>query len=198
MQTYHCVVNKSRRLGRDDRPEDLVEADISFAPGTEGEKRLLRKDAAWQLEKMFQCAEEQGIILAGVSGFRSYDRQEVIYKKSLNERGKEHTEKYIAPPGASEHQLGLALDLSCEEINYELEQMFEQTRAGIWIRQNASLFGYVLRYPKGKEAITGYSYEPWHVRYVTKPLAYYLDRTGLVLEEYAGIVSGCRSGSFTG
>lgn len=184
MQFYHILVNKEHRLGREDCPADLEEAKICFAPETEPEKRLLRKEAARNLKEMFQRAEEEGIYLAAVSGYRSYERQEEIYQNSLLTKGKEHTEKYIAPPGGSEHQTGLAMDVSCQEMDYELEEEFEQTEAGIWIQKNASLFGFILRYPKGRENITGYAYEPWHIRYVTKDLAFYLTKMNLTLEEY--------------
>lgn len=183
MQFYHFVINKENRLKPCDRPGDLIEPDVVFAPGTEGEKRLLRKAAAWHLEKLFMRAESQGIQLAAVSGFRSYERQEEIYTESLKSRGREYTEQYIAPPGGSEHQTGLAMDLSCPAMNYELEEAFDRTKEGIWLQKNASLFGFIIRYPKGKEEITGYAYEPWHIRYVTKALAYYLSKLELTLEE---------------
>lgn len=183
MQSYHFVINKENRLKSNYRPGDLVEPDVVFAPGAEGEKRLLRKEAAWHLEKLFKRAEAQGLHLAAVSGFRSYERQEEIYENSLRTKGREHTQQYIAPPGGSEHQTGLAMDLSCASMNYELEEEFEQTREGIWLRKNASLFGFIIRYPKGKEEITGYAYEPWHIRYVTRALSYYLSKLELTLEE---------------
>ncbi len=183
MQSYHFIINKEHRLKPTDRPRDLVEPDIIFAPGVEGEKRLLRKAAAWHLERLFKRAQEQGVCLAAVSGYRSYERQEEIYDNSLRFRGREHTEKYIAPPGGSEHQTGLAMDLSCPEMNYELEEEFARTKEGIWLQKNASLFGFIIRYPKGKEDITGYAYEPWHIRYVTRALSYYLSKLELTLEE---------------
>lgn len=189
MQSYHFVINKQHRLGPNDRPGDLVEPDIVFAPAVEGEKRFLRKAAAWHLEKLFKRAEEQRLHLAAVSGYRSYQRQEEIYANSLAVKGRVHTERYIAPPGGSEHQTGLAMDLSCDKIHYELEEEFEQTPEGIWLKKNAFLFGFIIRYPRGKEEITGYAYEPWHIRYVTRALAYYLTKMQLTLEEYTALVS---------
>lgn len=183
MQSYHFIVNKEHRLKSCDRPADLVEPDVTFAPQSEGEKRLLRKEPAWYLERLFCEAEKQGIALAAVSGYRSYERQQQIYEHSLKTKGKEHTQRYIAPPGGSEHQTGLAMDISCEALRYELEEEFEQTKEGIWLKKNAPLFGFVIRYPKGKEEITGYAYEPWHIRYVTKALAYYISKLELTVEE---------------
>lgn len=183
MQSYHIVINKERRLDASYRPVDLVEPDVFFAPGTQGEKRLLRQEAARHLERLMKRACEQGINLVAVSGFRSYERQEEIYHHSMRTKGKDHTQRYIAPPGGSEHQTGLAMDISCKELNYELEETFEQTKEGIWLKKNASLFGFIIRYPRGKEQITGYNYEPWHIRYVTRALAYYLSKLELTLEE---------------
>ena len=87
-------------------------------------------------------------------------------------------------PGASEHQTGLALDVSCQAVDYQLDERFGETREGRWLKRCAPLYGFILRYPKGKEHITGYGWEPWHIRYVTRSLALYLTLTGLTLEEY--------------
>ena len=91
---------------------------------------------------------------------------------------------YVAAPGTSEHQSGLALDLSCPAIRMQLIPEFSHTPEGQWLARNASLYGFILRYPKNKESITGVPYEPWHIRYVTRELAGYLKLTGLTLEEY--------------
>lgn len=189
MFSYDVIVNKSHPFTRHMRPHDLREPDICWSKDAVGEKRLMRKEAALQIEHMFYNAEQQGIHLLGVSGFRSYERQETIYLESMKKRGAEHTEKYIAFPGTSEHQTGLAMDVSCGELKGELEETFAQTREGIWLEKNASLYGFIIRYPKGKEELTGYAYEPWHIRYVTKPLAFYLTKMRMVLEEYHSLSS---------
>ena len=92
--------------------------------------------------------------------------------------------QYVAKPGTSEHQTGLALDVSSPEVDYELEEIFAETPEGKWLAVYAPMFGFILRYPKGKENITGYAYEPWHIRYVGKSLSLYLSLTGMTLEEY--------------
>ncbi len=186
---YQRIVNRTCRLGIEDCPVDLVEPDIFFAPGAEGEKRLLRKEAAEKIEQMFETAKKEKIMLAGVSGYRSYERQKQIYETSVKDKGMEHTSRFIAPPGASEHQTGLAMDVSCESEGYELEETFASTKEGIWLRKNASLFGFIIRYPKGKEGITGYDYEPWHIRYVTPSFAFYLTKLNVTLEEYQKIIA---------
>ena len=93
-------------------------------------------------------------------------------------------DRYVAKPGTSEHQTGLALDISSPGGGYELEEVFGETAEGKWLAVYAPMFGFVVRYPKGKEKITGYAYEPWHIRYVGKSLSLYLALTGLTLDEY--------------
>ena len=90
----------------------------------------------------------------------------------------------MAAPGTSEHQSGLALDVSCPSIQYQLIPEFAETPEGKWLARNASLYGFIIRYPANKEHITGIPWEPWHIRYVTRPLAGCLRLTGLTLEEY--------------
>ena len=92
--------------------------------------------------------------------------------------------RYIALPGESEHQSGLALDVSCPAVHLELEETFADTKEGRWLAAYAPMFGFILRYPKGKETVTGFAWEPWHIRYVSKSLALYLSLTGMTLEEY--------------
>ena len=116
-----------------------------------------------------------------VSGYRSYQRQKELFTGS----------PFVAEPGTSEHQSGLALDVSCPSIHMELSERFSATGEGRWLKKNAPLYGFILRYPKNKEEITGIPYEPWHIRYVTKPLASWLTITNLTLEEYHCFPSRC-------
>lgn len=179
-----CLVNRKYRLKRDDIPEFLVEPDILFdAP--EGDcRRMLAFSAARAAEKLFRSGREQGMLLYGISGYRSFERQEKLYRERLKKAFREYVESHLAPPGASEHQTGLALDVSCPGAGLELTEKFADTKEGRWLVANAPLFGFIIRYPRGKEEITGYAWEPWHIRYVTKSLALYLSLTGLTLEEY--------------
>ena len=112
------------------------------------------------------------------------DRKNSIRRNGGEPKGNESSVHWIAPPGASEHQTGLALDVSCQAVDYQLDERFGETREGRWLKRCAPLYGFILRYPKGKEHITGYGWEPWHIRYVTRSLALYLTLTGLTLEEY--------------
>ena len=180
------LVNRTHRLPRKAIPQTLVEPEIIFDAPVGDRKRLLAVSAAKGVEALFARGKEEGIYPCGVSGYRSYERQEELYQKKRREQPKEIGDHvhWIAPPGASEHQTGLALDVSCQAVDYQLDERFGETREGRWLKRCAPLYGFILRYPKGKEHITGYGWEPWHIRYVTRSLALYLTLTGLTLEEY--------------
>lgn len=180
------LVNRSHRLSRNAIPQLLVEPEIFFDAPAGDARRLLEASAAKAAERLFARGKEEEIYLCGISGYRSYERQEELYQKKLQEQKKESQDpmQWVAPPGASEHQTGLALDVSCQAVDYELDEHFGETREGRWLKRCAPLFGFILRYPKGIEYITGYGWEPWHIRYVTRSLALYLTLTGLTLEEY--------------
>lgn len=141
--------------------------------------------ARTSLDNMFKaCKDEIDISLAMVSGFRSYDYQEGLFKRYSNKHGEDQANRFSARAGQSEHQTGLAFDIGGPDDSYWLKESFETTEEGIWLAENAHKFGYILRYPKGKEDITGYIYEPWHFRYVGIEHATKIYEEGLTLEEY--------------
>ena len=185
------LVNRDYPLSASYAPTDLVIPDIKFSfMDQTADKRKLRKVAAEALEELCNTAlAEAELTIYGVSGYRSYDRQYDIYGGNIIKKGIRHTNLYSAAPGTSEHQTGLAIDVSCASIGYALENRFAETPEGIWLTENCWRFGFILRYPKEKESITGYAYEPWHIRYVGVPLAYYLYTNNLTLEEYYGTPS---------
>jgi len=180
------LVNKEYVLPANYVPEDLVAPDVFFSFSEYSDKRLLRQEAATALEKLFYAASEEGLTLAGVSGYRSYNRQFEIYAANLIKKGIEHTNRYSAMPGSSEHQTGLSIDVSTKSINYRLSTVFADTKEGQWLASNAHNYGYIIRFPDGKSHITGFSYEPWHIRYVGVELATYLYQNDLTLDEYYG------------
>jgi len=191
MSSFSIIINKNRRLPEDYIPENLLEAPIPFSAPPDDPKRLMQKDASYAAKALFKRANDSGMNLYGISGYRSYKRQEELYLAALKKANlttasapDDLAKLLVAPPGASEHQSGLALDVSCPEIDMELTEAFADTKEGEWLKAYAPLYGFILRYPKGKESITGYAYEPWHIRYVSKSLALYLSLTGLTLEEY--------------
>jgi len=144
----------------------------------------MRKEAATALEKMFAEAKSAGIDLAAVSGYRSYGRQNTLFNAEVKRVGKERAVEAVAFPGSSEHQTGLTMDISSRSNNFNLNEEFETTKEGIWLRHNAHKYGFILRYPKGKEDITGYMYEPWHFRYVGVKAATEIYENDWTLEEY--------------
>lgn len=178
------VVNKERSLPSDYRPDDLVEPNVPFSFAEKHDKRLLRKEAAEALERLFAQAEQEGIQLYAVSGFRAYETQRSIYEWNVNQYGEEHANRFSAYPGTSEHQTGLAMDVSSASVGYQLEQQFGDTKEGQWLADNAHLFGFIIRYPEGKEHITGYAYEPWHLRYVGEWIAREVYENDITLEQY--------------
>lgn len=188
------LVNRSYLLPATYVPSDLSEPAIAFSFRYTSEKRKLRKEAADALEKLFEAAAKDNVILYGVSGYRSYTRQKQIYENNVRSRGVTATDSVSAKPGSSEHQSGLSIDVSAKSVGCRLDQALGNTAEGKWLAKNAHTFGYIIRYPKGKEAITGYSYEPWHIRYVGKQVATYLYKNNLTLEEYYGTTCDEKNG----
>ena len=177
-------VNKQRRMPADYVPEDLVRVEVPTILVFE-EVNHLRRAASDALSAMFAAAEaEQGYELLARSGYRSYKTQVMLYDLNVREHGEDYASRFSAQPGTSEHQSGLAMDISSPVVNYQLEQSFGLTDEGLWTAENAHRFGFIIRYPEGKEEITGYSYEPWHLRYVGEKLAADIFRKKLTLEEY--------------
>ena len=181
------VVNKQFSLPADYIPEDLVVPDVLFNFNHYDEKKLLRQVAATALEDLFNAAKKEGLTFYAISGYRSYDRQKQIYDSNIATKGAEYTNRYSAMPGHSEHQTGLSMDVSTTSIGNRLEPVFAYTPEGKWLAKNAHKFGFIIRYPKEKEELTGYSYEPWHVRYVGIEMAKYLYEKQWTLEDYYGL-----------
>lgn len=189
--TVTFLVNREHPLPEGFVPEGLTTPDILFPfSDTSIDKAKMTPEAGEALAKLFDAAyEEAGLTLYGISAYRSYARQYTIYATNLITQGVAHTNRYSAAPGQSEHQTGLAIDISCASEKFGLETTFALTPEGIWVAENAHRFGFILRYPKEKEQITGYNYEPWHLRFVGTELASHLFETGLTLDEYYGVPS---------
>ncbi|MFS0859200.1 MULTISPECIES: D-alanyl-D-alanine carboxypeptidase family protein [Paenibacillus] len=178
------IVNKQRSLPEGYEPDDLVEPNVPFSFDGPHEKRHMRKEAAEALEKLFAGAKADDIELRAVSGYRSYQRQVSIYNNNVKTKGKEYTDRVSSVPGHSEHQTGLAIDVSSPSVGNAIEEVFGTSKEGQWLAEHAAEYGFIIRYPQGEEAITGYVYEPWHIRYVGTDLAPDVVKSGLTLEEY--------------
>ena len=141
---------------------------------------------------MLEAAEEDGVNLTICSPYRDLEYQQMLFNRKIErymKRGMSYMEAYqlssqaVTVPGASEHQIGLALDIVCNDY-MSLDEGFGDTKAGKWLATNSCRFGFILRYPEGKENITGIEYEPWHFRYVGKAAATVIMEQGISLEEF--------------
>ncbi len=153
----------------------------TYAPG-------MNQEAFDALCRMFYDAKVLGYPLKVASGYRSFYDQRYIYNGYVSVNGQAAADRFSARPGHSEHQSGLAFDVDHPDSN-ALLQSFGDSPVGIWIAENCHKYGFIIRYPKGKEHITGYMYEPWHVRYLGAEMATAVFESGLCLEEYFGITS---------
>ncbi|MEL3973600.1 M15 family metallopeptidase [Rossellomorea oryzaecorticis] len=179
-----ALVNKEFALG-EYKPEDLVRPKVPFVFGNqEIEKAYIREEAARALEQMFDAAKSQQIFLTAISGYRSYEYQEMLLNREIEQFGKEKAVMAVAPPGQSEHQSGLAIDISSKSNDFQVNIEFGQTKEGKWLAENAYKYGFILRYPEDKVDITKYQYEPWHFRYVGPEAAKVIYENDWTLEEY--------------
>ncbi|WP_240041039.1 M15 family metallopeptidase [Paenibacillus ginsengarvi] len=178
------LVNKTYKLPDNFKPDDLVEPNIPFIFKEKSEKRLMRKEAAGALEKLVAAAKKDGISLAGVSGYRSQATQKTLFENYVKKDGEEAARKYSAVPGHSEHQTGLAMDVSGSDGKCAASDCFAGTKEAKWLAEHAAEHGFIIRYPKGKEETTGYQYEPWHLRFVGTKIAKDIADKGITLEEY--------------
>ena len=146
-------------------------------------KPMLRIEVKPYIEKLIYDANNNGINIIVDSAFRSGNYQQMILDKVISEKGKE-AYKLVALPGTSEHQTGLAVDFAIYENGIYNDDIKEDDKEAIWLKDNAWKYGFILRYPKGKEDITGFNFEPWHYRFVGLELAFELYQTNQTLEEY--------------
>lgn len=151
--------------------------------GRGADERSMRSIAIGPLQSMFDAARANGISLLAGSGYRSYYTQVALFNRYVSEVGRDQAMTFSAPPGHSEHQSGLTMDISSADMGCWLEICFGDTASGKWLAANSYRYGFILRYPQGKESITGFQYEPWHFRYVGIPLATALYQSGLTLDE---------------
>ncbi len=166
------ITNKHRPLTpKDYKPNDLVAPDVPLRLNASAEEMQVRREVGVALQAMFAAAKNEGLKLMVSSAFRSYDFQKGLYNRYVSQQGQAIADTQSARPGYSEHQTGLAVDLEPASRKCEVEACFADTPEGKWIAQHAHEYGFVVRYGKEQQAITGYIYEPWHVRYVGKSLA---------------------------
>lgn len=169
--TKYVLVNKYNYLSKNYIPENLVNL---------GRIKLV-KSSADAFTELVNSALKENLFIKGISGYRSYTYQDNLYNKYVKIDGKDIADTYSARAGYSEHQTGLAVDISNNKTSY---MEFETTKEFVWMQENAHKYGFILRYPKDKENITGYKYEPWHYRFVGAPIATYIKKHNITYEEY--------------
>lgn len=176
MNKYLVLVNKTHEFKSSDLK--LIKTNSQYA------EVFLEEKTYQQFLKLKEYVLKQGYEIEIESGYRSKEEQEQIFQEIQKEKGLEHTLKYVARPGYSEHQTGLALDFCLKENNqYYVDFAMQNHPVLKLVADNASNYGFIIRYPKDKEFITGYGYEPWHLRYVGSK-ALEITENNLTLEEY--------------
>lgn len=185
---YTILVNKEHRLDEDYIPSNLVITDNNennfhdFLDPTL--KPMIDKIVFAHFKIMQEDAEKKGFNILIDSGYRSYKYQQDIWNDSINKIGLEETKRIVAPPGASEHQTGFAFDIGYIIDGIYTDDVSENQEESKWLFDNSYKYGFIIRYPKGKEDVTGYNYEPWHYRFVGIDLAKELYENDITLEEY--------------
>lgn len=173
------LINREFMLAENYVPPDLVRPDVNCLYSN----IKMRAEAAEALKEMFDAAKQEGYRLVAVSGYRSYGQQSNIFDRKVKSVGKTEARLLVADPGASEHQLGLAMDLGSKE-NTSLAASFGSTAAGRWVNEHCYEYGFIIRYKEEWTEITGYAFEPWHVRYVGKEHSMRIGELDIPLETY--------------
>lgn len=171
------LVNKNNQLPSSYFPKDLETISNFYSH----DEKKLRKEAKDAFESLSKDASILGYRIVAVSAYRDYFYQKDLFEYYVKEKGLDYALTCSSKPGHSEHQTGLALDVEGSNRDYDY---FEESIEFDWMKDNAHLYGFIMRYPKGKEFITGFKYEPWHYRYVGKDVASYIYENNLTLEEY--------------
>lgn len=172
------VVNKTRPLN----PKTYAPADLTAVGGGQ----QMRAEAAGALKSLLAGAKSDGLTISPLSGYRSYGTQVSVYNNEVATNGQAVADTQSARPGTSEHQTGLAIDVGGGGCG--VEDCFGNTAQGKWVAANAYKYGFIIRYPQGKQSVTGYRYEPWHIRYVGVELATEMKNKGVqTLEEFFGL-----------
>lgn len=173
------LVNKENPLTLNYKPDSLVKLNIPFSDSASDEERYMKSESSKAIEELFNSAQKEGIKLLGMSAYRSYDLQKDIYYSKIIAVGKKEADRYVAKPGKSEHQTGLAIDVTNED-----RWFVKSAKEAQWLAENAHNYGFILRYTENKENITGVAYEPWHIRYVGKESAKKIYEEQITFEEF--------------
>jgi D-alanyl-D-alanine carboxypeptidase len=172
------IVDKLHPLKPKDFTPDLASPKISLRLSSASPEMQVSSQAAQALEDLVAAAKQEGLQLMLASGYRSYATQVTVYGNEVKKNGQKVADTESARPGFSEHQTGLAADLEPVSRKCEVQACFADLPEGKWLAENAYNYGFVIRYDEGKSKVTGYTYEPWHVRFVGKTLAEEIHKQG--------------------
>lgn len=175
--TVTVLVNKYNKLNSSFKPSKLVELDKCSDGG-----QYLAEEAKLAYDKLCTASIKEGLKIGVTSSYRSYESQQDIYATYLKSNGQDYVDKYVATPGYSEHQTGLALD-----VKSTVSSPFAKTKEYAWMKNNAYKYGFILRYPDEKEDITGFNPEAWHFRYVGEEIAKYVYENDITYDEYCAM-----------
>lgn len=185
------LVNKTNKAPS--VPVTLVKPNVTPTKESVADNIYMRPEAAAALEELFCGAAQNGITLYATSGYRSYSTQKAIFERKLETMSESEANASVAKPGYSEHQTGLAMDIEGQTtLGTGLTEEFGESPEGIWVAEHCHEYGFIIRYSKGKTRITGYIYEPWHLRYVGKEAAQEITELGVTFEEYILMVRSDR------
>ena len=177
------LVNKQHPLGKEFVPGDLIRSQY-VAANRSADGQYMTREATDAFNKLASDALAAGHEIVVTTAYRSYNFQSYLYNSYVEKDGQALADTYSAQPGKSEHQTGLVADVSSPSVDYELTAAYGDTAEGKWLAKNSWKYGFIIRYPLGKEDITGYTYEPWHLRYVGQDAAKAIKKANLTLEEY--------------
>jgi D-alanyl-D-alanine carboxypeptidase len=183
------VVDKGRILPSNYTPVNLVVPKVALSEGSASENMHLRSEAAGAVEKLVAAAANDSQKLILVSGYRSFVTQQAVYSGYVSSQGQAYADATSARAGHSEHQSGLAADLGAQSGQCQLEACFGDMTEGKWLATNAHKYGFIIRYQKDKANLTGYAYEPWHIRFVGVDLAAELNKTAQTMEQFFGLTN---------
>jgi zinc D-Ala-D-Ala carboxypeptidase len=165
-------------------PAGLTVPNLPLRTNANDPEMHVQAETALAMEQMFAAAKADGLNLMLASGYRSYSEQSILYARYSAQSGVQQADTFSARPGHSEHQTGLAADIEPASRQCEVDQCFADTPEGLWLAANSYKYGFIIRYQKTTQALTGYEYEPWHVRYLSTDLAQQLHSSGQTLEQF--------------
>ncbi len=188
VDSLFVLANKANRFPNDFKPKNLITPKSKHAGSPS--RRQLREPAANAMDDLISAAKADSVEIQTVSAYRSISYQRGLFKAYAKRHSEEEANQFSARAGHSEHHTGLCVDVSSPSVGYGLDYSYGNTKEGKWIEDNSYKYGYVVRYPRDKNILTGYRYEPWHLRYFGVPLATYLHETDLSYEEFIALQVG--------